>query len=48
MTQIISYRQIEDVEGFCPQNGINFQIKSKKYSIVLMLVGKDTPYHDKI
>ena len=48
MTQIISYRQIEDVEGFRPQNGMNFQIKSKNDSIVLMSVRDDAPYHDKI
>ena len=38
MTRIISYREIEDVEGFRPQNGMNFQTKSKNYSIVLMSV----------
>ena len=48
MTQIISYRQIEDVERFCPQNGMNFQTKSKNYSIVLISVWEDVPYHDKI
>ena len=32
MTQIISYKQIEDVEGFRPQNGMNFKTKFKNYS----------------
>ena len=48
MTQIISYRQIEDVEGFRPQNGMNFQTKNKNYSIVLMSVRENSPYQDKI
>ena len=48
MTRIISYREIEDVEGFRPQNGMNFQTKSKNYSIVLMSVREDAPYQDKI
>ena len=38
MTQIISYKQIEDIEEFHPQNRMNFQTKSKNYSIVLMSV----------
>ena len=48
MTRIISYREIEDVEGFRPQNGMNFQTKNKNYSIVLMSIREDAPYHDKI
>ena len=44
MTQIISYRQIEDVEDFRPQNGMNFRTKSKNYSIVLMSVLENAPY----
>ena len=48
MTKIISYRQTEDVEDFRPKNMMNFQTKSKNYSIVLMLAGEDAPYHNKI
>ena len=48
MTQIISYKQIEDVEGFRPQNGMNFKTKNKNYSIVLMSVRENSPYDDKI
>ena len=35
MTQIISYRQMEDVEGFRPQNGMYFKPKNNNYLIVL-------------
>ena len=48
MTQIISYRQIEDVEEFRPQNGMNFRTKNKNYSIVLMSVLENAPYEDEI
>ena len=46
MTQIISYRQIESVEGFCPQNGIYFKPKNNNYLIVLMSVQDNAPYQD--
>ena len=48
MTQIISYREIEDAEGFRPQNGMNFKTNNKNYSIVLMSVSENAPYEDKI
>jgi hypothetical protein len=48
VTQIISYKQIEDAEGFRPQNGMNFKIKNVNYSIVLMSVRENSPYDDKI
>ena len=48
MTQIISYKQIEEVEDFRPQNGINYRTKNKNYSIVLMSVRENSPYDDKI
>ena len=48
MTQIISYRQIEDVEGFRPQNGMYFKPKNNNYLIVLMSVRDDAPYQDEI
>jgi len=34
MTQIISYRQMEDVEGFRPQNGMYFKPENNNYLIV--------------
>ena len=46
MTQIISYRQIESVEGFRPQNGIYFKPKNNNYLIVLMSVQDNAPYQD--
>ena len=48
MTQIVSYRQIEDVEGFRPQNGMYFKPKNNNYLIVLMSVRDDAPYQDEI
>ena len=48
MTQIVSYRQIEDVEGFRPQNGMYFKPKNNNYLIVLMPVRDDAPYQDEI
>ena len=48
MTQIISYRQIENVEWFHPQNGMYFKPKNNDYLIVLMSVWDDAPYQDEI
>ena len=48
MTQIISYRQIEDIEGFRPQNGMYFKPKNNDYLIVLMSVRDDASYQDEI
>ena len=47
-TQIISYRQIEDIEGVRPQNGMYFKPKNNNYLIVLMLVCDDVPYQGEI
>jgi len=38
MTQIISYRQIENVEWFHPQNGMYFKPKNNDYLTALMSV----------
>ena len=36
MNEIIPYKKIEEVEGFRPQNGMNYRTNNKNYSIVLM------------
>ena len=48
VNEIIPYRKIEEIEGFRPERGMNFKIKDKNYSIVLMSVAKNAPYKDKI
>ena len=48
MNEIIPYKKIEEVEGFRPQNGMNYRTNNKNYSIVLMSVAKGAPYEDKI
>ena len=48
VNEIIPYRKIEEIEGFRPERGMNYKIKDKNYSIVLMSVAKGAPYKDKI
>ena len=47
--EIISYKELEENEGFRVQHGMNYRIKNKPYSIFLMdLDEKRQKYKDKI
>ena len=46
--EIIPSRKIVAIEEFMPQSGMNFRVKERNYSIVLMSVRKGAPYQDTI